>query len=211
MMYPRLRLARNLLRDDGVIFISIDDNEVENLKKMCNEIFGEENFVSNLIWQKKYSPQNDATYFSNMHDHILCYAKIKKTSSTDVMGWDRKLLPRSDVQNSRYSNRDNDNRGPWKSGDMLVKTYSSKYDYEIITPSGRKVNPPKGRCWRFSREKYQDMLKDNRIFFGNDGNSIPSVKRFLSEVKQGIVPSSLWFREDVGDNQEAAKEIQILI
>lgn len=208
MMYPRLFLARNLLKDDGVIFVSIDDNEVHNLRMLMNEIFGEENFVANIIWQKKYSPQNDATYFSNMHDHILCYAKIKKQSSKDVIGWNMNLLPRTEEQNARYTNRDDDPRGPWKSSDMLVRTFSADYDYEIITPSGRKVNPPKGRCWRFSREKYDEMVKDNRIFFGNDGNSVPSIKRFLSEVKQGIVPSTIWFRDDVGDNQEAAKQIR---
>lgn len=208
MMYPRLRLARSLLRDDGVIFISIDDIEVENLKKMCNELFGEENFVANIIWQKKYSPQNDATYFSNMHDHILCYAKMKKQSANEIIGWDRNLLPRTEKQNSRYFNRDNDPRGPWMSDNLSVKTYSSNCDYEIVTPSGKIINPPKGGCWRVNPEKFSELVKDNRIWFGKDGSNVPRIKRFLSEAKQGIVPSTIWFREEVGDNQEAAKEIR---
>lgn len=210
MMYPRLVLARELLKEDGVIFVSIDDNEVHNLRKILDEVFGEENFVANIIWQKKYSPQNDATYFSDMHDYLLCFAKLKKSNSKEEEGWERKLLPRSDEQNSRYSNPDNDPRGDWKSSDMLVKTYSADYDYEITTPAGRVVNPPKGRCWRFGRTKYEEMLNDNRIWFGSEGKSTPSVKRFLSEVQQGIVPSTIWFREEVGDNQEATKEIRDL-
>ena len=210
MMYPRLLLARNLLKEDGVIFVSIDDNEVHNLRKVMDEVFGEENFVATIIWQKKYSPQNDATYFSTMHDYIICFTKLRKQNKTDNLGWSMNLLPRSDEQNDRYLNPDNDPRGDWKSSDMSVKTYSEKYDYEILTPKGRKVRPPKGRCWRFGEKKYQEMLEDKRIWFGTDGNSIPSVKRFLSEVQQGITPSTIWFREDVGDNQESAKEIREL-
>lgn len=203
MMYPRLKLARNLLRDDGVIFISIDDNEVQNLRKVCDEIFGEENFVANIVWQKKYSPQNDAKWFSNMHDHIICYAKVKEI-------WRPNLLKRTDEQNARYSNPDNDSRGVWKSSDFLVKTYSKNYDFPITTPSGRIVNPPKGRCWRTSKENFQTLVQENRIWFGPNGDNVPSVKKFLTEVKQGITTSTIWFRSDVGDNQEAAKEIRDL-
>ena len=210
MMYPRLFLARSLMRNDGVIFVSIDDHEVANLRMIMDEIFGEENFVASIIWEKKYSPQNDATYFSDMHDYVICYAKNVRENKNSVDGFILNLLQRTDEQNARYQNPDNDPRGDWKSGDMSVKTYSLNYDFEIVTPTGRIVKPPKSRCWVFGREKYQEMLADNRIWFGADGNGIPSVKRFLSEVQQGIVPSTLWFREDVGDNQEAAKEIRDL-
>ena len=210
MMYPRLKLAWNLLREDGVIFISIDDNEYHRLRMMMDEIFGEENFVATIVWQKKYSPQNDATYFSDMHDFIVCFAKKKKNTANDLIGWSRVLLPRTEEQNARYSNPDNDPRGDWKSSDMSVKTYSEKYDFEIITPTGRKVKPPRGRCWRFGKEKYQEMLADNRVWFGSEGTSIPSIKRFLTEVQQGIVPSTLWLRDEVGDNEEAAKEIRTI-
>lgn len=208
MMYPRLKLAWNILREDGVIFASIDDNEVHHLRMLMDEIFGEENFIASIMWEKKYSPQNDATYFSDMHDYILCYAKKVRSNKNVSDGFVLNLLERTEEQNARYQNPDDDPRGPWKSSDMSVKTYSANYDFEITTPAGRKVKPPRGRCWRFGKEKYEMMLNDNRVWFGSDGQSIPSIKRFLSEVQQGIVPSTLWFRKDVGDNQEAAKEIR---
>jgi len=198
--------ARQLLTKDGVIFISIDDNEVHNLRRLCNEVFGEDNFVANLIWQKKYSPQNDAKYFSMMHDHIICYVKNKD----DEKGWQRNLLERTEEQNQRYSNPDNDERDVWKPTDFSVKSYSADYDYEITTPSGRIVNPPKGRCWQTSKTNFDVLVKDNRIWFGKNGDGIPSLKTFLSEVKQGIVPSSILFRQDVGDNEEAQKELKVL-
>ncbi|ATO36299.1 site-specific DNA-methyltransferase [Geobacillus thermodenitrificans] len=204
MMYPRLKLARNLLTEDGVIFISIDDTEVANLRKICDEVFGEENFVSNIVWQKKYSPQNDAKYFSDMHDHILCYMKNKNNENK------LNLLPRTEEQNSRYKNPDNDPRGPWKPSDFSVKTYSANYDYPIKTPSGRIVNPPAGRCWRTSKEKFEELVKDNRIWFGENGDNVPAIKRFLSEVKDGRVPVTWWTREEVGDNQLARNEIKSL-
>lgn len=203
MMYPRLYMARNLLREDGVIFVSIDDNEAHNLKLLMDEVFGEENFVANLVWQKKYSPQNDAKWFSAMHDHIMVYAKSKET-------WRPYLLARTQEMNARYSNPDNDERGDWKAGDLSVKTYSSNYDYPITLPSGRIVNPPKGSCWRVSKEKLAEMIRENRIWFGEKGDNVPSIKRFLSEVKQGLTPSTLLFRVEVGDNEEAAKEIRAL-
>ncbi len=202
-MYPRLYIAKQLLKDDGVIFISIDDNEVAQLRLLMDEVFGEENFVAELIWEKKYSPQNDAKWFSVMHDYILVYAKNRDN-------WKPYLLSRTEDMNARYANPDNDYRGDWKSSDMSVKTYSSKYDYEIILPKGRLVNPPKGRCWSFAKEKYEEMVEDNRIWFGADGNSVPSVKKFLTEVKQGLVPSTLLLRKDVGDNEEARKELKIM-
>ena len=203
MMLPRLHLAKTLLADDGVIFISIDDNEQAQLKLLCDEVFGEENFVADIIWQKKYSPQNDAKWFSAMHDHILCFAKNKEI-------WRPNLLARSEEQNVRYSNPDNDPRGNWKSSDFSVKTYSANYDYSITTPSGRVVNPPPSRSWRTSKENFEKLVADNRVWFGASGNNVPSIKKFLSEVKQGITPSTIWFREEVGDNQEAAKNIRNL-
>jgi adenine-specific DNA-methyltransferase len=211
MMYPRLFLAKNLMRDDGVIFIHIDDNEVHNLRLVLNEIFGEENFVASIIWQKKYSPQNDATYFSIMHDYIICVAKNKKQFKSDVDAFSLNLLERTEEQNARYSNPDKDKRGNWKPGDVLAKTYSEAYVFEVITPSGRKVLPPKGRCWRYSKARFQELIEDNRMWFGVDGTSLPSIKRFLTDVKQGIVPSTLWLRQDVGDNQEASNELKMLM
>ncbi|WP_304675105.1 site-specific DNA-methyltransferase [Neisseria polysaccharea] len=202
-MYPRLYIARELLREDGVIFISIDDNEAAQLKLLCDEVFGEGNFVANVIWQKKYSPQNDAKWFSNMHDYILCVAKNK-----DI--WRPNLLERTEEQNARYSNPDNDERGNWKATDFSVKTYSENYDYPITTPSGRIVNPPPSRSWRTSKENFEKLLADNRVWFGINGNNVPSIKKFLTEVKQGITPSTILFRENVGDNQEAAKNIRDL-
>ena len=203
MMYPRLRLAANLLTDDGVIFISIDDNEVTNLRKICDEVFGEENFVANIIWEKKYAPANDAKWLSDVHDNILLYAKNKDE-------WHPKLLPRGEEQNSRYTNRDNDPRGAWKAADMTVKSYSSAYDYEITTPSGRVVRPAQGRCWNTSKENFEKLVEDNRIWFGEDGNNVPAVKKFLTEVKDGVVPVTIWKYSDVGHNQEGRQEVKKL-
>ena len=199
MMYSRLLIARQLLREDGVIFISIDDNEVHHLRKLCDDVFGEDNFVSNIIWEKKFAPSNDAKWFSANHDHIICYAKNK-----DI--YRPFLLDRSEGALARYKNLDNDLRGEWVSGDMTVKTYSAQYDYEITTPSGRKVNPPKGICWRFSKDKFQELVEDKRVWFGENGGNVPRLKRFLSEVKDGITPLTIWYHKDVGHNQEAAQE-----
>jgi adenine-specific DNA-methyltransferase len=200
MIYPRLWLSRNLLKDDGVIFVSIDDDEVHNLRKVMDEIYGEENFVANVIWEKKYSPQNDAKWLSANHDHILIYAKNK-----DI--WRPNLLPRTEEQNKRYKNPDNDPRGNWKSSDLSVKTYSREYDYPITTPSGRIVELPAGRCWMTNKIKMQELIKDNRIWFGVNNDNVPSLKRFLTDVKDGITPLTIWFRKDVGDNQEAKQEL----
>lgn len=208
MMYPRLKLARNLLKDDGVIFVSIDDNEQANLKQMMDEIFGQENFVTSIVWQKNYSPRNDAIYFSDMHDYILVYAKRKKSNKTEDTGWVRNLLPRSDRQLSMYKNPDNDSRGRWKSENLTVKSYSKDYDYPITTPSGRVVSPPQGRCWMTSKQNYEKLVEDNRIWFGKDGNNVPSLKKFLNEVQGGTVPVTWWKREECGDNQEATKELR---
>lgn len=201
MIYSRLLLARNLLTDDGVIFISIDDNEVENLKKICDEVFGASNFIAQLIWERAYSPKNDAKFISNSHDYILM---IVKDINNFVIG----RLPRTEEANARYSNPDNDPRGIWKPSDMSVKTYTPECDYPITTPSGRVVEPPAGRCWSLSAKAFAERLQDNRIWFGEDGNSVPCIKRFLTELKfEGMAPTSILFYKDVGHSQEGAKEV----
>ena len=205
MMYPRLRLARNLLTDDGVIFISIDDNEVANLKKLCDEILGEDNFVAQLIWQRAFSPKNDARYISNSHDYILMYAKILDSFTIG-------RLPRTEEANARYSNPDNDPRGVWTSGDLSVKTYNPATDYPITTPSGKIVEPPSGRCWRASKESLEALIADNRIYFGEDGNNTPRLKRFLSDLKHdGMSPTSILFHKEVGHSQEGSQELTKLL
>ena len=203
MIYPRLKLARNLLKDDGVIFISIDDGEAGNIRKLCDEVFGGENFIANVIWEKKYSPSNDAKWLSDNHDHIFIYAKIKEL-------WRPRALPRTEEQNKRYTNRDNDPRGRWKAGDLSVKSYSANYDYPIITPSGRTVEPPPGRCWVTSKEKFNELVDDNRIWFGDKGENVPAIKRFLTDVKDGIVPLTIWKYNDVGHNQMGRQEVKAL-
>lgn len=201
MIYSRLMLARNLLSDDGVIFISIDDNEQANLKKCCDEIFGTQNFVAQLIWERAYAPKNDAKFISNSHDYVLMYAK---NINNFVIG----RLPRTAEANARYQNPDNDPRGAWKPSDLSVKTYNPACDYPITTPSGRVVEPPAGRCWRLSKNAFLERLQDNRIYFGVDGNSVPCMKRFLSELKfDGMAPTSIMFYKDVGHSQEGAKEV----
>src|SRR5699024_8015059 len=147
-------------------------------RNMCDEIFGEENFIANIVWQKKYAPQNDATYFSDLHDHILVYAKRAKSTKSDVQGWSLDLLPRPASQNAAYKNPDDDPRGIWKSSDLSVKTYSANNDYPITTPTERIVNPPEGRCWAVSKERFANLLADNRIWFGADDNNVPALKRF---------------------------------
>ncbi|MDN3510590.1 MAG: site-specific DNA-methyltransferase [Candidatus Jettenia sp.] len=201
LMKPRIEILHRLLRSDGTLWISIDDDECHYLKVLCDEVFGRKNFVNNVIWEKKYSPQNDAKWLSDSHDHILVYAKNKDL-------WRPNLLPRTAEMNSRYKNPDNDPRGPWKSSDMSVKTYSANSDYPITLPSGRVVNPPESRCWVVSKDRYEELVKDKRIWFGSNGNNVPSIKRFLSEVQEGIVSKTIWFRTEVGDNQEAKKEIK---
>jgi adenine-specific DNA-methyltransferase len=201
MMYPRLELLRELLAEDGSIWVSIDDNEAHYLKVMMDEIFGRKNFVANVIWQKKYSPQNDAKWLSDNHDHILCFAKNKEI-------WRPNLLPRSEEMNARYKNPDNDPRGVWKAADFSVKTYSVNSDYPIKTPSGRLVNPPKSRCWSSSEIRFQELVGDNRIWFGETGNNVPSLKKFLTEVKDGSTSMTIWTYDEVGHNQDAKKEIK---
>ena len=201
MMYSRLMVARSLLTDDGVIFISIDDNEQRNLKNICDEIFGSSNFIAQLIWERAYSPKNDAKYISNSHDYVLMYA-------LDLEKFTIGRLPRTEEANARYSNPDNDPRGVWKASDMSVKTYASSCDYKITTPSGKIVEPPAGRCWSLSAKAFAERLQDNRIWFGPNGDSTPSIKRFLSELKyEGMAPTSILFYKEVGHSQEGAKEV----
>ena len=204
MIYPRLKVAKDLLSDDGVIFISIDDNEQDNLKKVCNEIFGGNNFIAQLIWERAYSPKNDARYISNSHDYVLM---IAKNIENFIIG----RLDRTEEANARYSNPDNDPRGVWKPSDMSVKTYNATCDYPITAPSGRIIEPPAGRCWSLSQNAFCERLQDNRIWFGPNGDSVPSIKRFLSELKyEGMAPTSILFYKDVGHSQEGSKEVVAL-
>lgn len=208
MMYARLKLAKNLLTNDGVIFISIDDSEVKNLRQICDEIFGENNFVSNLIWQKKFSRSNDATYFSTMHDHILCYCKKNIKQFED--GWRLGLLPRGEEMPAGYGNPDNDERGIWTSVVLSAKSGSDKLLYPITTPSGRVCVPPSGRYWSVSEERFKELVADNRIWFGVNGEGTPRLKTFLSEVQDGLRPNSIFFHNEVGHNQEGKQEMKAL-
>ena len=208
MMYARLKIARDLLTDDGVIFISIDDGEAANLIKLCNDVMGEANFVADLIWQKKFSRANDATYFSTMHDHILCYCK-QNIMMSDT-GWRIGLLPRGEEIPNGYSNPDNDPRGVWTSVILSAKSGSESLLYEIETPSGRKVYPPSGRFWSCSKETFEKWKADNRIWFGANGDGTPRKKTFLSEVQSGLRPNTILFQDDVGNNQEAKQETKAL-
>lgn len=200
MMYPRLKLLREFLREDGAIFVSIDDAEAGHLRLLLDSVFGTKNFVANVIWEKKYSPSNDAKWLSDSHDHIFLYAKNK-----DI--WRPFLLQRTEEMNARYKNPDNDARGVWKTGDILVKTFSSSGVFAIKNPNtGVDYYPPKGSCYRFSEETAKKMLEENRFYFGKDGTGAPQLKRFLSEVKDGVTSKTIWFRDEVGDNQEAKQE-----
>ena len=201
LIRDRLEIIRRLLSDDGSLWITIDDNEAHYLKVLCDEIFGRANFVTNAIWQKKYSPQNDAKWLSDNHDHILVFAKNKQI-------WRPNLLPRSDDMNARYKNPDNDSRGVWKAVDFSVKTYSVANDFPITTPSGRVVNPPNSRCWSTSLVEFNRLVEDNRIWFGKTGGNVPALKTFLSEVKDGATSMTIWTYDEVGHNQDAKKEVK---
>jgi len=204
MMYPRLCLLKEFLKEDGVIFVSIDDDEGHYLKALMDEIFGRNNFVANIIWQKKFSPQNDAKWLSDSHDHILLFAKNKER-------WRPNLLNRTAEMDNRYKNPDNDPRGVWASSDMTVKTYSAEYDFPITTPSGKEVLPTNGRCWFTSKDNIQKLIDDHRIWFGKKGNNVPRIKTFLSEVKDGITPMTVWLHSEVGHNQEAKQELKKIL
>ena len=200
MMFPRLRLLRELLSEDGSIWVTIDDNEAHYLKVVMDEVFGRKNFVCNAIWQKKYSPQNDAKWLSDNHDHIFVFSKNKGI-------WRPNLLPRSEAMDNRYKNPDNDPRGPWKPVDFSRKAILEHTIYPVTLPSGRVVTPPSNRSWLKRPEDFQKMIDENLIWFGPKGDSVPAVKRFLSEVKQGSTSMTIWTYQEVGHNQEAKREI----
>ena len=203
MMYSRLMVARTLLKEDGVIFISIDDNENYNLRKICDEIFGSSNFIAEIVWERAYAPINMVKHFSKSHDYILCYAKdINKPVCNG--------LPRPESTNAKYSNPDNDPRGLWRTDNLSVGPVVPSKVYEIITPSGRVCLPPKGRCWLYTKERYEEMVADNRIWFGENGDNVPAPKRFLSEVKQGLTPMTIWKYTDVGHTQDSMRELRDL-
>jgi len=204
MIYSRLALARNLLTEDGVIIISIDDNEIRNMRMICDELFGESNFISTIVWQKIHSIKNDAKYFSENHEYALVYSKNLNLVNL-------KLLPRTEEMNSRYKNPDNDPRGPWQSGDLVASGERSNGHFLVTSPiTGKKFDVPIGKHWVYSKENLLSLVQDNQIWFGVDGNSFPRKKRFLSEVQDGRTPSTLWLSDDVGHNQTATREVKAL-
>ncbi|ADH92511.1 site-specific DNA-methyltransferase [Arcanobacterium haemolyticum] len=203
MMYPRLKLARSLLAEDGAIAVSIDDDELPRLRMMLDEIFGASNFYACICWQKKYSPANDAKRFSDMHDFILVYQRSDK--------FKRGLFPRTEENNKPYRYDDGDGRGAYRTGDLSVRTYSAANDYPIQNPTtGELHNPPAGRSWSVNSESMAQLLEENRIYWGSDGLGAPQLKRYLSEVQQGTVPTTWWSHEFAGHNDEARKEIRAL-
>lgn len=199
LMRDRLVLLRNLLSDDGSLWITIDDNECHYLKVLCDEVFGRRNFVSSLVWQKLFTVKNSAKYFSDMHEHILLYAK-------DISKWSRNLLPRSAEVDGAYSNPDNDPRGVWTTNAIQARNYYSQGIYDIVSPQGRVFTPPPGTYWRISKDVFAELESDGRIWWGKDGRATPRIKKFLCEAKQGVVPATLWFHDDVGTNAEAKVE-----
>jgi len=205
MMYPRLQLLRQFLREDGAIFISIDDKEVHHLRSLMDEVFGSRNFVATIIWQKNYAPKGTAKHLSEDHDYVVVYAK-----RSDL--WRPHLVPRTDKQDKKYKNPDNDPRGPWRPNNLAARNYYSKGTYSIRCPGGRLISgPPRGSYWRVSEEKFWEMDRDGRIWWGKHGNNVPAPKIYLSEVKEGVVPQTLWFYQDVGHTQEAKKEVVSIV
>ena len=203
MMYSRLLVAHSLLKEDGVIFISIDDNEVHNLRKICDEVFGEKNFVAEVSWHRNYASANDAKTFSNVLDYIIIYRKEEE--------FKRNLLPRTEKQNHLYKYDSNDGKGKWRSDNLSVRTYSAAYDFPIINPNtGVSYIPPKGRSWMTNKETIKLWIDEGRIFFGQKGDGAPQLKRYLSEVQDGVVPITYWSYDECGHNDEARKEIKVL-
>jgi len=205
MMRDRLDALRTLLADDGSIWISLDDNECHYCKVLCDEVFGRPNFVAHVIWQKIFSPKSTARHLSANHDHVLLYAKMKEK-------WERNLLPREEKHNAMYKNPDNDPRGPWTSGDLSARNYYSAGVYSMTAPSGRVIpGPPKGMYWRVAKETFLKLDKDGRVWWGEDGDNRPRLKRFLSDVMEGIVPQTIWSHQEVGNTQEAKKEVMAIV
>ena len=214
LMRPRLELLRSLLSDSGSIWISIDDDEGHYLKVLCDEVFGRSNFVSTVIWEKKYAPQGNAQWFTDSHDFLLVYAKNK-------VGWTPNLLPRSESMNAKYKNPDNDPKGLWRPdnatislsggqrGAQYARTGYCENIYELKAPNGKTYLPPQGRCWYYPEERMMQAIEEGKIFFGKDGQGAPQLKRYLSEVKQGATAMTIWKRDEVGDNQEAKREVRI--
>lgn len=201
MIYPRLKLARNLLKADGAIFISIDDHEIGNLRELCDEVFGAQNFVAQIIWQKVFSPKNSAQWFSEDHDYIVCYAR-------DKAQWRPNQLPRTAEMDARYKNPDGDSRGPWTSSDLAARNFYSAGLYAITTPSGRVIDgPPKGRYWGVSERRFEELDADRRIWWGAGGDNMPRLKRFLAEMEDGRTPQTLWPYSEVGHTQDAKKTL----
>lgn len=203
-MYPRLKLLQRLLAEDGAIFISIDDVEFYNLRLICNEIFGDHNFIATIIWRKNYAPKGTAKHFSEDHDYILVYGKSAEQ-------WIPHKMPRTEKQNKAYKNPDNDPRGLWRPNNLAARNFYSKGTYSITCPSGRVIKgPPAGSYWRVSEEKFWEMDRDGRIWWGKDGSNVPAPKIFLSEVADGVVPQTFWSYEEVGHTQDAKKEIKTI-
>jgi adenine-specific DNA-methyltransferase len=200
LMRDRLEIIRRLLSEDGSLWITIDDNEAHYLKVMCDEIFGRSNFISNVIWQKKFSPQNDAKWISNSHDHVLCYA-------IDKNRWFPNALPRTEAMDDRYKNPDKDTRGAWSATDLTRAEHRDRDYWGLTTPSGKVVFPAKGRSWSRPKENIEKLIEDGRLWFGPNGDNLPRLKKFLNEMEGGLTPQSIWFHNEVGNNQEAKKEI----
>ena len=199
-MHKRLRIAKHLLNDKGVIFISVDDNEHAQLKMLCDQIFTEDNFIDNIIWEKNYAPRNDSKYFSAAHDFIVVYKKGN---------WERKLEERGEKANAMYRYNDNDNRGLYRTGDVLVKTFNASSVFPVINPNtGKEYWPAQGSCWRYSKETFTRMIEENRIYWGKNGKGAPQTKRYLNEVKQGTVPQTIWKYSDVGHTQDGKNELK---
>ena len=203
MMYPRLVLLRDLLAEDGSIWVTIDDNEAHYLKVLMDEVFGRSNFISSVIWQKIYTVKNSAKHLSEMHDHVLVYSKNKNS-------WQRNLLPRSDELNETFTNPDSDPNGPWTTNAVQARNFYSQGSYPITSPTGKDFYPPNGTYWRVSEENFKRLDSEKRVWWGKNGDAIPRIKRYLSEVKQGVVPATLWLHSEAGQNAEAKDEIRKL-